>query len=99
MHGLSIKEQQLYRIWSGIRKRCRDPNDKGYIHYGAKGIDRCREWDDPAVFIGWAKDNGYEPGLTLDRLDPTKGYEPGNCEWVTRAENTRRMNAYRKAAA
>ncbi len=95
-HGQSYSDTQIYRIWSGIRQRCRDTNSTGYRYYGAKGIDRCAEWDDFAVFCRWAYAKGYEPGLTLDRLDPTKGYQPDNCEWVTKGENSRRMNEYHR---
>ena len=28
-----------------------------------------------------------------DRLDAKKNYEPGNCEYVTRSENSKRMRA------
>jgi hypothetical protein len=29
------------------------------------------------------------PGLTLDRVDNDRGYEPGNCRWTTQSEQTR----------
>ena len=28
------------------------------------------------------------PGYELDRIDGTRGYEPGNCRWVTRKQNS-----------
>ena len=34
----------------------------------------------------WALSNGYQEGLTLDRIDVNGNYEPGNCRWVTTAE-------------
>lgn len=29
----------------------------------------------------------YVDGLTIDRIDPTKGYSKENCQWITHAEN------------
>jgi hypothetical protein len=36
----------------------------------------------------------YSPDLQIGRLDNDKGYEPGNCKWVTPLEqgNNRRTN-------
>lgn len=33
------------------------------------------------------------PAMTLDRLDGTKGYEPGNCRWATRREQQRNLRS------
>lgn len=38
------------------------------------------------AFKVWALTNGYEDGLTLDRIDGNKGYCPENCKWVTMKE-------------
>ena len=59
--------------------------------YGAKGIKVCDEWDDFLKFKTWALNNGYEENLTIDRIDPAKNYEPSNCRWITREENSKRV--------
>ena len=43
------------------------------------------------MFEKWALTNGYKVGLTLDRINIDGNYNKFNCEWVTRAENTRRQ--------
>lgn len=83
-HGHS--ETSMYYRWHSIRKRCYDPNDKQYKHYGGRGIAMAPEWYDSLErFI---EDVGQPPfpGATLDREDNEKGYEPGNVRWVTNIE-------------
>ena len=43
-HGKS--KTRLHEIWSGMRKRCTNPNCKSYPLYGGRGISVCEEWDD-----------------------------------------------------
>ena len=100
-HGLSHnkngKTTKLYGTWSAMKQRCHNSNTKGYKYYGAKGIRVCDEWlEDYMNFYNWAMANGYREGLTIDRIDSDRNYEPSNCEWVTRSENTRRMNESKK---
>jgi len=52
----------------------------------------CDEWlNNFKNFYDWAISNGWQKGLTIDRLNSSGNYEPSNCEFVTRAENSRRM--------
>lgn len=87
------KNERLRTIFKDMKRRCYNPNRKGYKDYGAKGIEVCKDWlDDPMKFQEWALLNGYADNLTIDRIDVNKGYSPDNCEWVTRQENTHRMS-------
>ena len=84
---------RLYRTWDGMIQRCTNPNHDGYKDYGGRGIHVCEEWRDFSVFLEWAKAAGHHDGLEIDRRDNNKGYCPGNCRWVTSAENKRNRRA------
>lgn len=75
----------LRTVWTNMKHRCLNPEDKRFAHYGGRGIAICPEWLDFEVF---AADMGPHPGrgLTLDRIDNDGNYEPGNCRWATRAQ-------------
>ena len=96
-HGMTYSS--LYWIWSGIKKRCYNPNRKEYPNYGGRGIRMCNEWkNDFSKFKDWAYSNGYQEDkkLSIDRIHNNGDYEPSNCRWVTRdiqALNTRK-NCY-----
>ena len=65
--------------------RCTRPNATSYSIYGGRGIKVCDEWGDSfETFCEWAVTNGYEEGLTLDRIDVNGNYEPSNCRFVDR---------------
>lgn len=54
----------------------------------------CDKWaNDFMAFYVWAMSNGYQEGLSIDRIDNDRGYCPGNCRFVdakTQANNMRR---------
>lgn len=84
------KRSRLYRIWCAMKERCNNPHNKGFTHYGGRGIHVCDAWaTDYAAFAEWAVRNGYQPGLTIDRINNNAGYNPDNCRWVTQAEQNR----------
>jgi hypothetical protein len=80
-HGLSAHE--LYTTWKRMIQRCTNVNDHKYPEYGGRGVTVCETWR--TSFPAFLADMGERPrGMTLDRIDPNKGYEPGNCRWASK---------------
>lgn len=85
-HGLS--RAPGYFAWRSMHARCENPANTGYKYYGARGIKVCPEWDTPAQFLS-DMGPGYAPGMTVERLDVNGDYEPGNCVWLPKAEQSK----------
>lgn len=81
-----------YQTWRGMKERCKNPNHKNYELYKDRWYP---PWDDYNVFKEWVMTSGWVEGLTIDRIDPTQGYSPENCQWLTAGENTAKGNAQR----
>jgi hypothetical protein len=80
---------RLYNIWIKMRNRCNNKNNEAYEWYGGKGVGYCLDWETYSNFEKWALSNGYNKDLTLDRINGNLNYEPNNCRWITRKEQTR----------
>ena len=84
------KNERIGKIFSGMKSRCYNPNEKDYKYYGKKGVRICEEWlKNPAAFEEWALSNGYKDNLTIDRIDADKDYCPENCRWISLIDNAK----------
>lgn len=79
-----MSKTKTYGIWNQMIQRCNNPKVKAYRYYGEKGIRVCDEW---LVFDNFYRDIGEIPdGLSIDRIDSTKGYSKENCKLSTKKE-------------
>lgn len=95
-HGLYYTPE--HRIWRAMKARCL-PSFHGSKHYFQKGIRVCDRWlTSFEAFIG---DMGQRPSNrhSIDRIDNSKGYEPGNCRWADAYQQMANTSATRLVEA
>ena len=80
-HGMT--GERPWVIWQDLKRRCRNPSDKDYRNYGARGIDMPDSWFKSFEAFWEDVRAGYSDDLTLDRRNNDKGYSKSNCRWVT----------------
>jgi hypothetical protein len=82
--ALGMSRSPTYVSYRAMLRRCYDVKHERYIDYGARGVCVYFDWIGEGGFIRFLGHVGKRPkGKTLDRIDPRKGYEPGNVRWAT----------------
>lgn len=94
--GTAVVEAIL-NTGAGAKQRCTNANTGAFADYGGRGI----EFRFPSLraFAEWVLHTiGPKPTErhSLDRIDNSRHYEPGNLRWATRSEQARNKRAYRR---
>lgn len=91
------KNSRTYIIWGLMKARCKNKNNPRWSDYGGRGIVLCDRWE---MFENFFADMGEAPeGMSIDRIDNNGNYEPGNCRWATRKEQSRNKRTNRMVTA
>jgi hypothetical protein len=88
-HGMT--NSRIYHLYYSMIDRCKNNTDQNWNRYGGRGVSVCEEWlgeNGFQNFYTWSMKSGYNDNLTIDRKDNDGNYEPKNCRWITRKEQS-----------
>lgn len=90
-HGM--RRTPTWASWIAMIQRCTDKGSSNYPRYGGAGVSVCERW---RAFENFLSDMGERPvGTSIDRIDNSRGYEPGNCRWASAKEQARNQRTNR----
>ncbi len=90
--GLPTRYSREYHAWWDARERCHNPKHPNYPEYGSQGIKMHPPWRNKEKgFRAFLDHIGARPSKrhSLDRVDPHRGYAPGNVRWATDKQQAR----------
>ncbi len=86
---INSKNEFLYSRWQGMKQRCFNKSNNKYKDYGGRGITVYNLWiNNFQMYYDYMSalpkfDKALDDGLTIDRINNDKNYEPGNLRWAT----------------
>lgn len=81
-HGMS--NTRLFKAWTCMTQRCKNPNDGAYKNYGGRGITVCEEWlgeNGFENFYGWATMKEQQNNKRNNHIISLNGEEHTISEW------------------
>jgi hypothetical protein len=77
-----------HNAWCLMKSRCNNKNHPRYKDWGGRGITVHPEWNHD--FMAFFRYIGPRPSKnhSVDRIDGSKGYEPGNVRWATKQQQS-----------
>ena len=87
---------RAYTSWYNLVQRATNPNNKQWTDYGGRGITVSEEYRDFSRFFA---DLGPRPiGMSIERINNEKGYEPGNLCYADRQTQVRNRRVRKDSA-
>lgn len=96
IHGQTPRSGRsgTFYSWAAMMQRCSNPKAQAFKYYGARGVAVCERW---RSFVNFLADMGSRPdGHSIERIDVNGNYEPGNCKWLPRSEQSKNTRRARK---
>ncbi len=89
-HRKNGKTTYLYKVWENIKQRTSNPNHPRFRDWCGRGVTTFAPWSDSfmrfALYVLNTLGERPSANYSLDRINNSLGYVPGNMRWSTAKE-------------